>query len=87
LAFASATDAETAARQHLCLCRNEDVVLPREIQLLAKAAFDALDGFELRFEDGPTDTAFLVGFNRFAANAPMYGSLTVSGRAVRHLPQ
>ena len=87
LVFATLAEAERAARQHLCLCRNEDVVLPVEVQTLTLEAFDALDGFELTFTAGPTDTAFLVGFNRFAANTPMYGALTVNGRAVRHLPR
>ena len=28
LAFSDKSDAETAAKQHICLCRNEDVMLP-----------------------------------------------------------
>lgn len=88
LAFASREDAERAARQHLCLCRNEDIVLPTgQVQELAEVEFDALDGFELRSADEAAVNSFLVGFNRFANNAPMYGQLSITGRAVRYLPQ
>lgn len=81
LAFSSQADAERAARQHLCLCRNEDVVLPdANIQLLDEAAFDALAGFELRF--GQHERAFLVGFNRFDQASPMYGWLEITGKPV-----
>ena len=88
LAFSTRENAERAARQHLCLCRNEDVVLPQgPVQELTAEEFDALDGFELRFTDATDPNSFLVGFNRFAANAPMYGQLAITGRAVRYLPQ
>ena len=88
LAFATRTDAERAARQHLCLCRNEDIVLPvGAIRELATVEFDALDGFELQFTESTAEGSFLVGFNRFAENAPMYGQLSITGRAVRYLPQ
>jgi hypothetical protein len=88
LAFATRADAEWAARQHLCLCRNEDIVLPvGAIQELSVAEFDALDGFELQFTESTAEGSFLVGFNRFVENAPMYGQLSITGRAVRYLPQ
>lgn len=88
LAFATREDADRAARQHLCLCRNEDLVMPTgSVREMPESAFDELDGFELRFTNKATNGAFLVGFNRFAGNAPMYGQLTITGRAVRHLPQ
>ena len=88
LAFATQEDAGRAARQHLCLCRNEDLVLPNgPVRELTEAEFAALDGFELQFADAETEGAFLVGFNRFAENAPMYGQLSITGRAVRYLPQ
>ncbi|UPL47651.1 hypothetical protein [Hymenobacter sublimis] len=89
LAFSTREDAERAARQHLCLCRNEDLVLPTgPIQELSQEGFEALDGFELHFtEDGTSEGSFLVGFNRFTGNAPMYGQLSITGRAVRYLPQ
>ena len=64
------------------------MVLPQgPVQKLTAEEFDALDGFELRFTDATDPNSFLVGFNRFAANAPMYGQLAITGRAVRYLPQ
>lgn len=88
LAFPTPQDAELAARQHLCLCRNEDLVMPVGlVEALSIEEFEALGGFELRFTEATAAGSFLVGFNRFASNAPMYGQLTVTGRAVRHLPQ
>lgn len=83
LAFATPEDAYTAARQHLCLCRNEDLLFPEaEVQQLSEAEFDQLDGFELRFEpDHPA--AFPVGYNRFENGQLMRGWLRVAGRPVR----
>jgi len=79
LAFATEAEASVAAQQHLCLCRNEDILLPSEPQVVSEAAFDLLPGFELRFTEGPTNGAFLVGYNRFAEGAPMYGQLELTG--------
>ena len=79
LAFATEAEAQVAATQHLCLCRNEDILLPGAPQALGEAEFAALSGFELRFAEGPTDGAFLVGYNRFAEGAPMYGQLEITG--------
>ena len=85
LAFPTEDDAQQAHRQHLCLCRNEDVVYPTgAIQLMAEEEFNGLTGFELIFGQGPD--AFLVGYNRFEDNAPMYGSLTVTGNPVDAAP-
>lgn len=75
LAFPSAEDAEKAATQHLCLCRNEDVLLPFEYLEMTEDMFDALPGVELLFERAPD--SFLVGFNRFVEAAPMYGHLLI----------
>lgn len=82
LAFATAAEAEVAASQHLCLCRNEDIVLPVTRLVMSEEAFDALPGFELQFTSGPEPGAFLVGYNRFAEGAPMYGRLEISGNPV-----
>jgi hypothetical protein len=79
LAFATEAEARVAATQHLCLCRNEDIVLPGLPQPMSEAEFAALPGFELRFTEGPADGAFLVGYNRFAEGAPMYGRLEITG--------
>lgn len=82
LAFGNPEDAEKAATQHICLCRNEDVLFPdREIQEMEEDVFDVLPGFELKF--GRTERSFLVGFNRFDGNSPMYGELMISGNPVK----
>lgn len=82
LAFSSKDDALTASQQHLCLCRNEDIVLPdSEVLEMEEADFNLMPGFELRFETDRPDS-FMVGFNRFADNAPMYGHIEIGGEAV-----
>lgn len=79
LAFSTEGDAELAARQHLCLCRNEDIILPaRQITSMAESTFDEIDGFELRMGQNQKG-AFLVGYNRFEESAPMYGALSITG--------
>jgi hypothetical protein len=81
LAFPSREEAEVAHRQHLCLSRNEDVVMPNgPIRAMSEAEFDSLTGFELEFGRG--EDAFLVGYNRFEDGAPMYGTLTITGDPV-----
>ena len=53
-------EAGRAAEQHICLCRNEDLLLPDEkVEELSEAEFGRLPGFELRF--GQTEHSFLVG--------------------------
>lgn len=80
LALPTVDDAAQAAKQNLCLCRNEDLIYPAGApQDLDKAAFDALEGFELRFTAADEQGAFLVGYNRFANGEPMYGCLDVIG--------
>lgn len=82
LAFRDIEDGLRAADQHICLCRNEDILLPNpKLEKMEEAAFNDLDGFELRF--GEMEGAFLVGFNRFDHATPMYGRLEVSGNPVR----
>lgn len=83
LAFATVAEAELAASQHLCLCRNEDIVLPIERRALSEAEFEALPGFELRPASATDTGAFLVGFNRFAEGAPMHGRLEIVGDPIR----
>ena len=83
LAFGTLPEAQQAARQHLCLCRNEDLVFPNEeIQPLSEEEFNQLDGFELRFE-AEHAAAFPVGYNRFENGQLMRGWLQVGGRPVR----
>ncbi|MEC5146590.1 hypothetical protein [Chitinophaga sp. 212800010-3] len=83
LAFGNIADANIAARQHICLCRNEDILFPDpDITTLDEDAFNELDGFELRF--GEVDGAFITGFHRFDNAAPMYGQLEVTGNPVKN---
>lgn len=84
LAFQSREDAETALRQHICLCRNEDIMLPEaEIEVVTETDFNQppFDGFELVFED--SEQSFIVGYNRFDGNQPMVGWLKVVGNPVK----
>lgn len=86
LAFKSQEDAERAITQHICLCRNEDVLLPSaDIVSITEEEFDAPDtgfnGFELRF--GETSESFIVGYNRFDAAKPMFGWLHIVGNPIR----
>ena len=81
LAFETEEEAHHSAKQHICLCRNEDVLLPdSEIIQLNEKEFDQIAGFELRF--GENEKSFLVGFNRFDNANPMYGWLEISGKPV-----
>ena len=78
LAFENKEDAEAAMVQHICLCRNEDVLLPSpRLFNLEDEEFDQLEGFELRFKE--SEQSFLVGFNRFDGSKPMYGELELGG--------
>ncbi len=82
LCFANKADAERAMNEHICLCRNEDVLFPsNEVTGIEESEFDQPDvgynGFELRF--GRKSDAFIVGYNRFDSNAPMYGWLQIVG--------
>lgn len=78
LAFNEKEDAEIASKQHICLCRNEDIMLPDgEIQALTDEQFAELAGFELRF--GESEQSFLVGYNRFDGGSPMYGWIEYNG--------
>lgn len=84
LAFHSEADAERAITQHICLCRNEDLMLPTEnIVNMSDEEFNMTDGFELHFED--SDASFLVGYNRFQQNKAMFGWLEIAGNPVRGL--
>lgn len=81
LGFKSEEDAIKASKQHICLCRNEDILLPDlEIQTLTEFEFDELTGFELKF--GENEKSFLVGFDRFNNSQAMYGYLEITGKPV-----
>lgn len=86
LAFESKEDAKNAAKQHICLVRNEDILYPSpDIIATTPQGFneneELFSGFELVFER--TDNSFLVGYNRFNDNKPMYGWLKVVGNPVK----
>jgi len=84
LAFGSNKDAKTALNQHICLCRNEDILLPDKnygIRELSETTFDESDGFELIFTD--STEGFMVGYNRFNDYNPMFGKLEISDGAIR----
>lgn len=86
LAFASREDAEKAFSQHICLCRNEDILLPVDFMEIRQEDFDKDEeefaGFELIFEKN--DQAFHVGFDR-KTNEPMYGWLKIVGTPVNSM--
>lgn len=82
LAFTNEQDAAIAAEQHLCLCRNEDIILPELVFETNETDFDAIDGFELLFEDNP-ENSFKVGHNRYVNAKEMYGVLKVFGNPIR----
>lgn len=82
LAFETEADAVQASVQHICLCRNEDVMLPqKEIRVLSESEFDQIDGFELKF--GESENSFLVGYNRFKSGEPMFGWLETTDNPLK----
>ncbi|REA58460.1 hypothetical protein DSL64_20435 [Dyadobacter luteus] len=86
VAFESEIDAEAAFSQHICLCRNEDIMLPESIEKTTFEDFveneERYAGFELVFEE--TEKSFLVGYHRVTQN-PMYGWLRIVGTPVNNL--
>ena len=83
LAFTSLIDAEKAFEQHICLCRNEDILFPEQISEVKKEDFEndsiLYAGYELVFEKN--NKSFLVGYNRLN-NEQMYGWLRIVGNPV-----
>jgi hypothetical protein len=83
LAFTNKEDAENALQQHVCLCRNEDILLPLEMKEIAQKDFDSEEdyaGYELIFERN--DNSFQVGYDR-NTKEPMHGWLKIVGTPVR----
>ncbi len=83
LAFDNTEDAQVAMEQHVCLCRNEDLLLPIELIEIDKKDFDNDEnfaGFELMFEKN--ENSFHVGYDR-RTNEPMYGWLKIVGTPVK----
>jgi hypothetical protein len=86
LAFITEEHAQTASAQHICLCRNEDLLYPdAKILKVASEDFDSngqrFPGFELVFKRN--NRSFLVGYNRLDRNSPMYGWLKIVGNPVK----
>lgn len=87
LAFEQEEDARIAATQHLCLCRNEDIIMPESIVSIHAAEFDEdaeqFAGYELIFEQ--SEDSFMVGYNRYDNASPMHGWLKVVGNPVKSI--
>jgi hypothetical protein len=81
LAFDSKVDAENAAIQTICLCRNEDLLFPELVFECGVEEFDKIDGFELIFSSA--ENGFKVGHNRFDNAIEMFGELKVFGNPIR----
>jgi hypothetical protein len=83
IAFSNVEDANVAATQHICLCRNEDLLYPTGVSETTKIEFDkdvdTYNGFELIFEK--SESSFLVGYNRYTSE-PMYGWLKIVGNPI-----
>ncbi|MGV8879297.1 MAG: hypothetical protein ACOH2A_09720 [Sphingobacteriaceae bacterium] len=83
LAFTSKEDAEIAFKQHICLCRNEDIMLPLEIIKNDKALFETdtelFNGYELVFEK--SEKSFLVGYDRITSEQ-MHGWIRIIGNPI-----
>lgn len=83
IAFENLVDAEIAAKQHICLCRNEDVLLPESIDEISIDEFEdenKFPGFELVFEDN--EKSFPVGIDR-KTKQPMLGWLKIIGNPIK----
>lgn len=84
LAFAHEQDAARAFSQHICLCRNEDMLFPEHREETSVEGFnddgEKYPGYELVFEK--EDRSFLVGYHR-ATSEPMHGWLKIVGTSVR----
>jgi len=76
LAFEDYDEALIASKQHVCLCRNEDILLPDS---MIEGMDESIKGFEMRF--GKSEQSFMVGYNRFD-NSPMYGWLEINGQSI-----
>ena len=83
VAFGNEKDAENASEQHLCLCRNEDILYPdNRLLKLTEKEFNKLNGFELHFEKNKN--SFMVGYNRFNKGQEMYGWLEVTDNPLQN---
>ena len=84
LAFKTEEEAQKAFEQHICLCRNEDLLYPNfqeGIKTLPEEEFNKIPGFELYPSD--ESNGFMVGYDRFNEYKPMYGQLEITEGAIR----
>ena len=84
LAFDNTDCAEIAFQKHVCLSRNEYVLLPDEeygIKNMTTDEFDSIQGTELLFKSSPT--SLIVGYNRFDNYRPMYGQISIRNGFIR----
>lgn len=92
LGFENESDAGRVINQHICLCRNEDILFPvpfannNFIIEMEENVFDDPDkgfcGFELILEKN--NQSFIVGYNRFNNSEPMYGWIKIVGSNPLH---
>ncbi len=84
LVFNTKEDAQRAFTQHICLCRNEDLLFPVLMEEILISQFDEdterFSGYELIFEKN--EKSFVVGYHR-VTNEPMYGWLKIVGTPVK----
>lgn len=83
LAFQTKEYAERAFEQHICLCRNEDILLPAQMIEISSDEIEdeeLFNGYELVFEN--TEHSFHVGYDR-RTKEPMYGWLKIIGTPVK----
>lgn len=81
LAFENYDDASRAAKQSICLCRNEDILLPDRPTEMSPDDFEQIDGFEWIPSD--EEKGFKAGYNRYHGGEEMYGILHVKGNPIR----
>lgn len=81
LAFETQSDAEVAMAQTICLCRNEDLLLPEYLFKTDENMLETLDGFELI--PATAKNGFKVGHNRFDSASEMFGELKIYGNPIR----
>jgi hypothetical protein len=84
LAFANREMANRSVAQHICLCRNEDVMFPDERYEATEEEWtsELFPGFELIFSS-KEEPRLKVGYNRFANADPMYGKVISFGDPIR----
>ena len=87
LAFGTEEDAIVASKQHLCLCRNEDLVLPFPPIVLSEETFEAISGFEYHPKT-ETEGGVFHGWDRTLADEAgyhqkQYGTIQRVGEPMR----